>query len=364
MPTLKVAIVGCGQIADAHLQAARRSGLARVVAVCDKSPDLARQAAVRFAVPQWDSDFARMLDRTQPDVVHITTPPAAHYRLFHMAIDAGSHVYVEKPFSLNGAEACEMLASAAARGRLVCTGHDRLFDPSWVECRKRIRAGAIGAVTHAEFFQSYDLGGPFGRLFTHDDRHWVRQLPGGLFQNAIPHALAAIGELIRDEQLLVTATSWNKPPWDFDTELLVLVRGAHVSATLTLVTGSRPATSYVRVYGHDGWLEVDYEARATRLRSASALPSLLTKLHAPWSSTMESIRTLSRNAVGLLRGNLQYFAGLQSLVRLFYEAALQDGRSPIDPSEVYRVAILMDAVISDLNTPRQRATPRAGVASA
>src|SRR5688500_9985883 len=118
MPTLQMALVGCGQIADAHLQAARRNGLATIAAVCDRSPDLARQAAVRFGVPYWDSDFDRMLDRTRPDVVHIATPPATHRDLFERAVKAGAHVYVEKPFALSATEAGEMLAMAAARDRL------------------------------------------------------------------------------------------------------------------------------------------------------------------------------------------------------------------------------------------------------
>jgi predicted dehydrogenase len=359
MTTLRVAIVGCGQIADAHLQAARRSGLATIAAVCDRSPDLARQAAVRFAVPEWYSDFDQMLGRARPDVVHIATPPATHDALFRRAIAAGAHVYMEKPFALTAPQARDMLAFAADHRRLVCAGHDRLFDPSWLECRNRIRAGAIGTPRHAEFFQSYDLDGPFGRIVANDDLHWVRQLPGKLFQNTIPHGLAAIAQLLPDERPLVTATSWLRPPYDFDTELHVLVRGVQMSATLTFVTGARPATSYVRVYGTDGWCEVDYDARATRLRAASALPSLISKIATPWASTRESAGILARNAVRLLCGNLQYFAGLHYLVRAFYEAVLQGGHPPIDPCDIYRVSLLMDDVLGALGNERELARERA-----
>jgi predicted dehydrogenase len=354
MPPVRVAVVGCGQIADAHLQAARRTGLAQIAAVCDRSADLARQAAVRFAVPSWDTDVDRMLDRTRPDLVHVATPPATHRHLLERSVEAGAHVYVEKPFALNAEEVRAMLASAAAHDRLVCAGHDRLFDTAWLECRSRIRAGAIGTVTHAEVFQAYDLEGSFGRIVTNDDCHWVRQLPGGLFQNAIPHALSAIADLIPDERLSVSATSWTRARTDFETELQVLVRGTHVSATLTFVTGTRPAASYVRVYGSYGWLEVDYDARATRLRPASTLPSLLTKIQSPWSSAVEDTRNLGRNAIRLLRGDLYYFAGMQRLLRLFYEAVLRRGRSPIDPCDIYRMSVLMDDVIEALGRRQEQ----------
>jgi predicted dehydrogenase len=349
MAPVRVAIVGCGQIADAHLQAARRTRLATIAAVCDRNADLARQAAARFAVPCWDSDVDRMLDRSRPDVVHVATPPATHRCLLERVVEAGAHVYVEKPFALNANEAGVMLAVADAHDRLVCAGHDRLFDPAWLECRARIRGGAIGTVTHAEVFQAYDLDGPFGRIVANDERHWVRQLPGGLFQNTIPHALAAIADLIPDERPVVSARSWARRRCGFETELHVLVRGAQVSATLTFVTGTRPATSYVRVYGTAGWLEVDYDARVTRLRSASALPSLLTKIQNPWTSAVEDTRSAGRNAVRLLRGDLYYFAGMQNLLHLFYDAVLQQGRSPIHPCQIHRVSVLMDDVIEALH---------------
>jgi predicted dehydrogenase len=349
---LRIGLVGCGQIADAHLQAARRTGLATIVAVCDRSPDLARQAAVRFGVPDHECDFERMLVRTRPDVVHITTPPETHLALLEQALRAGAHVYVEKPFALNAAQADSMLAMAAARSRLVCVGHDRLFDPAWIECRERIQQGGIGRATHVEIFQAYDLEGPFGRLLVSDERHWVRRLPGGLFQNTLPHALAAVAELLPDPRPIVSGASWSRRGYDFDTELQVLVRGDHATATLMFVTEPRPAASYVRVYGTAGWVEVDYEARATRLRAASALPSLVTKLQVPWVSAREASGTLARNAYRLLRADLHYFAGLQRLCRLFYGAILEGGPPPVDAAHIRRTAWLMDAVLDALGGRR------------
>ena len=345
---LRIALVGCGQIADAHLQAARRSGVATLVAVCDRSPDLARQAAVRFGVPRHYCDFERMLAAAPPDVVHITTPPETHLALLDQAVRAGAHVYVEKPFALSAAEAGRMLAMAAARNRLVCVGHDRLFDPAWVECRERIRRGAIGTPTHVEIFQSYDLDGPFGRLFVSDDRHWVRQLRGGLFQNTLPHALSTVAELVPDQRPIVSGTSWSRAACDFETELQVLVRGEQTTAAVMFLTQPRPAASYARVYGTSGWIEVDYEARATRLRAATVLPSILTKLHAPWTNARQAAGTLARNAARMLRADLHYFAGLHQLCRLFYGAILEHRQSPLDPAHIHRTAWLMDAVLDAL----------------
>src|SRR4051812_15676298 len=102
---LRVALVGCGQIADAHLQQLSRIPHARVVAVCDRSLDLARQAAARFDVPRAFDAVSSMLADTSPDVVHITTPPTAHFAIACQCFAAGAHVYVEKPLACGLTEA-------------------------------------------------------------------------------------------------------------------------------------------------------------------------------------------------------------------------------------------------------------------
>jgi predicted dehydrogenase len=342
---LRVALVGCGQIADAHLQQVRRTGLARVVAVCDRQPDLARQAAARFGVPGEYDDFDRMLRETKPHVVHITTPPASHRDLLLRSFEAGAHAYVEKPFALTLRETEEMLGAADAYGRMVCAGHDRLFDPVWLELRRRVTAGEIGTVAHVEVIQLYDLEGPFGRLLLTEPGHWVHRLPGGLLQNTMPHAFAAVTDLVTDSDPVVTAVTWGRERSGGDTEVQVFVRGREVTGAVTFLTTAGPPGSYVRVYGTSGWLEGDYEARAVRWRPAPSLPSLLVKLSVPLRQSRDAARTFAWNLARFARADLHYFAGLQQLLRAFYLAVLDRGSPPIAPAHVRRVAMLMDHLV-------------------
>ena len=141
---IKIGLVGCGQIADAHLQQIRRIPWADPVAVCDLEPLLARQAAERFEIPGQVSSLEQMVEQSQLDVVHITTPVESHRPLSKLLLDAGVHVYVEKPFTVDADEARDVLDCARRNDRLVCLGHDQLFDPTWLECRQRIDAGETG----------------------------------------------------------------------------------------------------------------------------------------------------------------------------------------------------------------------------
>ena len=358
---LRVALVGCGQIADAHLQQIGRTGLGHVVAVCDREPDLARQAAARFGVPAEYHDVGRMLRDVKPDVVHITTPPATHCDLLLRSVEAGAHAYVEKPFALTLGETEHMLSVADGCARLVCVGHDRLFDPVWIELCERLESGEIGDVAHVESVQLYDLHGPFGRLVLSDPDHWVRGLPGGLLQNVLPHELAAISELVTDRHPDIAAAAWGRECDGEATELRVFLRGSSVTASLMFLTTGGPAGRYLRVFGTSGWLEADYEARVVRCRPAPALPSLLVKLAVPLRQCQDSARAFARNLARFSRADLHYFAGMQALLRAFYRAVLDGTASPIAPDRVRRVASLMDEVVrartATSRAPHEEAVP-------
>ena len=89
---LKVAIVGCGKIADAHASQIQRIKGCEIVAVCDREPLMARQLADRFPVRQCFGDLPELLHESKPDVVHITTPPQGHYDLARLCLEAGQQV--------------------------------------------------------------------------------------------------------------------------------------------------------------------------------------------------------------------------------------------------------------------------------
>lgn len=203
---IKVGLVGCGQIADAHLQQIRRLPMADPVAVCDLEPLLARQAAERFEVPGQFTSIDEMLETARPDVVHVTTPVQTHAPLTIQLLEAGVHVYVEKPFTVDSAEAQTVIDVAERNDRLVCLGHDQLYDPTWLEACDIVASGAIGKVEHVESVLGYPIDGPFGKLVAGDPNHWVRRLPGGLFQNTISHPLYRITEFLPDAKPDVWAT--------------------------------------------------------------------------------------------------------------------------------------------------------------
>ena len=168
---------------------------------------MARQLYERFPVERYFADLDELLHETRPDVVHVTTPPESHAGIARVCLEAGCHVYVEKPFTLNEPDARELIALADGRGLKLTVGHDDQFSHVARRMRALVERGFLGGpAVHMESYYSYDLGdAAYARAMLGDRHHWVRRLPGRLLHNIISHGIARIAEFLSDDAPRVMA---------------------------------------------------------------------------------------------------------------------------------------------------------------
>ena len=124
---MRVAIIGCGQIAEAHLKELALMDGIKVVAVCDIYDSLAKDSANRFNIPSWYTSFSEMIEYEKPEVVHITVPPQVQYLIASEVIERVCHVYVEKPFCINERETREIIIKAEKYNVLACAGFSQVL---------------------------------------------------------------------------------------------------------------------------------------------------------------------------------------------------------------------------------------------
>src|SRR5213079_2092376 len=155
---LKIAIVGCGKVADQHVDAIHRVRDCEIVSLCDRELLMAKQLGERFGISGCFSDLEEMLQSSSPNVVHITTPPQSHYSLAKQCLEFGINVYLEKPFTVTAQEA-ESVVELAERRRLKLTvGHNYQFTLEMLEMRRLLKEGFLGGrPSHLESYWSYDL---------------------------------------------------------------------------------------------------------------------------------------------------------------------------------------------------------------
>ena len=131
---LRIGVLGCGPIAQfAHFDACRKGRNTELYAICDAAPDLLERMA---AIHQPARTFARledMLNDPKVDAVIVATSDQFHIPLCTQALDAGKHVFVEKPLGVS-IEECETLGARvheiqAREHRVFQVGNNRRFDP-------------------------------------------------------------------------------------------------------------------------------------------------------------------------------------------------------------------------------------------
>src|SRR6266849_1006578 len=155
---MRIALVGCGDIARAHIPYIIKESRQSIVGLCDDDVAKAEALAKTFGIQTVHRTLAELIERQKPDVVHILTPPQSHAQLAMSAMRAGCHVLVEKPMALSVEEADAMIATAKAHGVRLCVNHNQLFDPVIVKARRLVDQGFVGTVISLESYFGFNLG--------------------------------------------------------------------------------------------------------------------------------------------------------------------------------------------------------------
>lgn len=357
---LKVAIVGCGKIADGHVEEIRKlPELAELVAVCDREIEMARQLAVRQAIRGVYDDVDAMLAKVRPDVVHIATPPQVHLMLAKKAIDAGAHVLVEKPLTLSHADSKTLIEYAESKGKKVCIGYGYHFEPPANTLRQHIANGELGDIVHLEAFYGYNLDGAFGQALLGDPGHWLHAMPGKLLQNTLDHPVSKITELLPDDRPSVTAMGFARRKARFGDvrdelvdEARILIRGERVTAYVTFSAHARPVHHFLRVYGTKNTAHVDYNNRTCTLEIAGTLPSALGRLVPAFQSAAGFAREGMKNVSRFAKSEFQFFVGFKELFSRFYRAIQEHGPLPITHRDILRTSWILDEIFEQTRTKK------------
>ncbi len=157
MTPVSLALVGTGDWGANLLRNFAALEDARVVALCDPSPERLEKARTVVPGAQTAARLEDVLGLADLDAVAIAAPAKEHGRLARLALEAGKDVYVEKPFTLDVVEAEELVALARARGRIAMVGHLLIHHPAVKKLRAMVTAGELGDIRYV-YSQRVNLG--------------------------------------------------------------------------------------------------------------------------------------------------------------------------------------------------------------
>ncbi len=260
MPSVRVGILGCGQIAQsAHLPHLRRMPAVEVVALAEADAALLRRARTFApnAVPR--ADWRQVVDLPEVDAIVVALPTGLHAEAAVAAFAAGKSVYLEKPIASDLADGRRVLDAWRDSGRIGMVGFHYRLHPLVAELRRQVQRGCIGRVVSARSVFSI-RGGALPAWKTE------RRTGGGVLLDLASHHVDLLRFVLEDEPQHVWARV-ESTATEADTALVELrFRGGVASQSFFSLCSVEE--NRIEIFGTDGKLALDLY-RSTRVAYAS-----------------------------------------------------------------------------------------------
>jgi predicted dehydrogenase len=146
---IRIGIIGCGQIAQQHMRNYKELDGAQMVVFCDANRAAAEAASENWGPGDIATDFREVLSRSDIDAVDVCLHNNLHMPITVAALEAGKHVYCEKPMAGSYRDAVTMLESAKGTGRHLHIQLGKLYQAETRAAKELIDSGYLGDVFHA-----------------------------------------------------------------------------------------------------------------------------------------------------------------------------------------------------------------------
>ncbi|MCG3179153.1 MAG: Myo-inositol 2-dehydrogenase [Phycisphaerae bacterium] len=340
---LRIAILGTGGIAGAHLRGYRNISEAEIVAACDVRADAVKKAAEEYQIPRTETDYRRVLAMKDVDAVDICTPNAYHMPMTVAALRAGKHVLCEKPLAITTAEVKKMIAARdKSRKMLMCAQHQRFVAPS-LALKALLGGGTLGEVYFARawanrrrqvpgwgnFIQKKVAGGgPCIDIGVH-----ILDLTMHLMENFKPVSVTGVtcDKLGRNPKLMNQWGEYDRKKFDVEDFAAGFVRfanGAALSLECSFMLNEKDPTMRCSVFG--------------------------TKAGAMWPEMEiigESNRVLTDTKIAYTPKNAP--PGHEQECRVFAQAVLGGDKSPVPAEQSLAVVSILESLYKSAATGKE-----------
>jgi len=246
--TLRWGILGPGGIASAQTTDLLGNGFT-VAAVGSRSLDRAEEFAGRFGIPTAYGSYAELVADPALDVIYVATPHSAHYDDARLALEAGKHVLLEKPFTVTERQAAVLVELAASSGLVILEAMWTRYLPHMLRLREIIAAGTIGDVRIVIADHSQKLPSDPGHRINDPE------LAGGALLDLGIYPVSFAWDIFGQPTSVLASSTPTATGVDAETHILLgFDGGGHAVLSCSLDTAGPNTAS---VIGTDGWIELD-----------------------------------------------------------------------------------------------------------
>jgi predicted dehydrogenase len=194
----------------------------------------------------------------QPDLVHVTTPPAAHFAIAEACLSQGCNVLCEKPITRNYEEFEKLARVAKENGRLLMENQNFRYHSSVRRIRELIDAGEVGDVIDVQISIALNLFARGSPYIDTNAPHFSSVLAGGIIGDFLPHiaylAYMFTGPVADVRTVWTKRTTESVLPAD---EFRGLIKGERASAFVGFSGNANPNAFWLRLTGTKMYLECD-----------------------------------------------------------------------------------------------------------
>jgi predicted dehydrogenase len=259
-------ILGTGGIARQFTQDLLLTGHA-VTAVGSRTRENAERFAALFQLPQAHPSYEELVADPSVDLVYVATPHPYHYPNARLALEAGKHVLVEKPFTLNAVQAQRLVTQAADRGLLVLEAMWTRWLPHMVRLREIVAEGTIG--------EPRSLSADHTQRLPDDPRHRLNALDlgGGALLDLGVYPVSFASELFGVPQSIQAVATFKETGADAQVATMFRYPGGQIATTYSSSVTRGPNVAVV--LGSAGRIEIDsvwYSASGLRVYDSEGAP--------------------------------------------------------------------------------------------
>jgi predicted dehydrogenase len=333
---LKIGVVGGGVISGTHLSAATSYPGGEVVGIADHDIARAQAQAERFSVKHSFDNVADLL-ALKPDVVHVLTPPASHESVALQALQAGAHVYVEKPMATSVASCERMARTATLTNRQLCVGHCWVYNPAMTQAQRLLESGAAGAVLQAASSWNFDLH----RAPTFGKDHWSTEMPGGLAEDVAVHPLSVLIRLLGASRRTFSV-SRSAPADDVrPAEMRVLLDCERGLGTLSVSFHARPDLALLDIWCERMLLRLNMSSMTLTVHRDLPMPRKIARGVSNLDIASQLVAGTANTVWKLLARKVDGSYGIVPLIHAFYSALEAGQPAPVGPAEgIQSLAVL------------------------
>jgi predicted dehydrogenase len=346
---MEIGIMGCGKIAQTHAKILQTHLDEPRLIFCDRNKDRAVKASERFFPGPAYESVDDLLSKEKVDAVHVLTQIHSHYSLAEKVLEAGAHVYIEKPIVEKPSEYASLCAISKSKDRCLCSGYSALGFPVIQQAKRIIESSEYGNLitVHCDFNwsapgNSLPYGGP---------EHWAYQLKGGIIQNLADHPASLIVDVMNKISELNVMFGYRNPlPNDYPDQLHFSVKADGQIGSGTLSFGHGNTYGQVSYYLEAATILVDLRRQLLAVQSGKGPQSGYEKLHSGMRLSWDLGWATLGNFGKRITGSLQREPGIAGLIHNFYRAIEGKEKLIVSDETATGAISLLDQIWEDMGS--------------